>query len=58
MNVLSDFKLRLDSVMPEEIEQEIEALQKMIDKKDAKIKKLEADIKKLHRVNENKQCNL
>jgi alpha-amylase len=48
MNVLSDFKLRLDSVMPEtKVGKEVAALQKIIDKKDARIKKLEADIKQL-----------
>jgi len=48
MNVLSDFKLRLDSAMPEtKVGKEVAALQKIIDKKDARIKKLEADIKQL-----------
>ncbi len=50
MNVLSDFKLRLDSIMPEtKVGKEIAALQKIIDKKDARIKKLEADLKQLKR---------
>lgn len=45
MNVLSDFKIRLNSFVPEnEIENEIAALQKIISEKDAKIKKLETTV--------------
>jgi alpha-amylase len=45
MNVLSDFKIRLNSVMPEnEIENEIASLQKIIIEKEEKIKKLETSI--------------
>lgn len=45
MNVLSDFKIRLNSFVPEnEIENEIAALQKIISEKDAKIRKLETTV--------------
>lgn len=45
MNVLSDFKIRLNSMVPEnEIENEIASLQRIIDEKDEKIKKMEADL--------------
>ena len=48
MNVLSDFKIRLNSFVPEnEMENEIASLYKIIDEKEEKIKKLEADIKRL-----------
>ncbi len=50
MNVLSDFKLRLDALIPEgKVEKEMAALQKTIALKEEKIKKLEADLKKLKR---------
>lgn len=46
MNVLSDFALRLDKLVPEnEMELKISSYQKMIDEKDQKIKKLEAELK-------------
>ena len=45
MNVLSDFKIRLNTFVPEnEIENEIASLQKIISEKEEKIKKLEANI--------------
>jgi len=45
MNVLSDFKIRLNSFVPENaVENDIASLQKIILEKEAKIKKLEADI--------------
>jgi alpha-amylase len=45
MNVLSDFKIRLNSLVPEnEVENDIASLQKIILEKEAKIKKLEAEI--------------
>jgi len=47
MNVLSDFALRLDKLVPEnETELQLSTYQKMIDEKDAKIRKLEAELKK------------
>jgi alpha-amylase len=48
MNVLSDFKIRLNSFVPEnETENEIAALNKIIDEKEKKIIKMEADIQRL-----------
>ncbi len=45
MNVLSDFKIRLNTLVPEnEIENEIAALNKIIIEKEEKIKKMEASI--------------
>ena len=45
MNVLSDFKIRLNTFVPEnEIENEIAALHNIIIEKEDKIKKLEASI--------------
>ncbi|MCG6187427.1 glycoside hydrolase family 57 protein [Maribellus maritimus] len=50
MNVLSDFKIRLNSVVPEsEVENEIASLHKIIDEKEKKIKKMEADIQRLRK---------
>jgi len=46
MNVLSDFALRLDKLVPEnEMERQLSAYQKTIDEKEQKIKKLEAELK-------------
>lgn len=48
MNVLSDFVLRLDSIVPEdETAEKISAMQKTIEEKDQKIKILEKELKKL-----------
>lgn len=50
MNVLSDFKIRLDSLIPDdEMENEITALHKIIDKKEEKIKKLKADLNRINK---------
>ena len=50
MNVLSDFKIRLNSFVPEkEIENEIAALHKIIDEKEEKIRKMEADLIRLQK---------
>lgn len=50
MNVLSDFKLRLNAVVPEnETESEIAILQHIIEEKDEKLKKLENDLKRLQK---------
>jgi alpha-amylase len=47
MNVLSDFALRLDKLVPEnERELQISTYQKLIDEKDEKIRKLEVELKK------------
>jgi alpha-amylase len=46
MNVLSDFALRLDKLIPEnETELQLYTYQKLIDEKEEKIKKLEAELK-------------
>ncbi|MBP7510255.1 MAG: alpha-amylase [Prolixibacteraceae bacterium] len=48
MNVLSDFALRLDKLVPEnETAEKISSLQKMIEEKENKIKLLESEVKKL-----------
>ncbi len=45
MNILSDFKIRLNSVVPaNKVEQEIAALHQLIDDKEKKIKKMEAEL--------------
>ncbi len=50
MNVLSDFKIRLDLLIPDDkTENEISNLQKNISKKDVKIKKLEAQLIQLQK---------
>ncbi|MDX1283449.1 MAG: glycoside hydrolase family 57 protein [Draconibacterium sp.] len=48
MNVLSDFKMRLNAAVPEDdVENEIVDLQKLLEEKEQKIKKMEADIQRL-----------
>jgi alpha-amylase len=48
MNVLSDFKTRLDRLVPEnEMEQIVSLLQKSVKEKDEKLKKLEVEYRKL-----------
>ena len=50
MNVLSDFKIRLNSFVPEnEMEHEIAALHKIVDEKEEKIRKMEADLIRLRK---------
>ncbi|WP_372931872.1 glycoside hydrolase family 57 protein [Mariniphaga sediminis] len=50
MNVLSDFKIRLNAMVPhEEEDQELAALHKIIDEKDKKIKKMEAELQRLRK---------
>ena len=45
MNVLSDFGLRLDRIVPEgKVEKEIAALTKLLEEKDEKLKKYEAEL--------------
>ena len=56
MNVLSDFKIRLNTFVPEnEVENEIASLQKIIDEKDEKIRKLEASILAMHKAGKRKR---
>ena len=55
MNVLSDFKLRLDKLAPEEkIQQEIASLIKIIEQKEARIKKYEVEARQLRKTRRNK----
>ncbi len=50
MNVLSDFKIRLNALVPEnETESEIAILQRIIEEKDERLKKLEADLTRLQK---------
>ncbi len=56
MNVLSDFKIRLNSFVPEnEIENEIASLQRIIIEKEAKIRKLEATVIALQKSGKNRK---
>jgi len=61
MNVLSDFKIRLNAVIPEnQTETEIAMLQRIIDEKDEKLRKLEADLNRLQksaRIKKPRQAN-
>jgi len=55
MNVLSDFKIRLNAFVPDnELENEIATLQKIIKEKEEKIKKLEASMKRLQHTSKRK----
>jgi alpha-amylase len=50
MNVLSDFKIRLNSFVPEnEMENEISSLNRIIDEKEEKIRRLEADLNRFQK---------
>ena len=50
MNVLSDFKIRLNAIVPEnEVENEMAAMHKLVKEKEEKIRKLEADILRLQK---------
>lgn len=50
MNVLSDFKIRLNSVIAEnEIDNELAALHRIIDEKEKKIKKMEASLLRIQK---------
>ena len=50
MNILSDFKIRLNSIIPEnQTESEIAILQRIIEEKDIRLRKLEADIDRLQK---------
>ncbi|MEN8116950.1 MAG: glycoside hydrolase family 57 protein [Bacteroidota bacterium] len=55
MNVLSDFKIRLNTLVPEnEIENEIAALHKLVEEKEEKINKMEADLLRLKKLKKRK----
>jgi alpha-amylase len=55
MNVLSDFKIRLNAMVPEnEMDNEIAALHKLVEEKDEKIRKMEADILRLQKAKKRK----
>jgi len=48
MNILSDFKIRLNAVIPEsQTESEVAMLHRIIEEKDARLRKLEADLDRL-----------
>lgn len=50
MNVLSDFKIRLNAAIPEnETDAEIAMLQRIIEEKEAKLQKMEADLKRIQK---------
>jgi alpha-amylase len=50
MNVLSDFKIRINTITPEnQVEHQVAALHKLIDEKENKIKKLEHAIEQLNK---------
>lgn len=50
MNILSDFTIRLNVANPEnKVEKEIAALQRLLDEKDKKIKKMELDLIKIQK---------
>jgi alpha-amylase len=50
MNIMSDFKIRLNTIVPAgKVEQEIAALHQLIDEKDKKIKKMESELLALQR---------
>jgi alpha-amylase len=59
MNVLSDFKMRLNAVTPKnELKQEVAELHKLIVLKDQKIKKMEAELQRIHKLKpHNKQTD-
>ncbi|WP_346861869.1 glycoside hydrolase family 57 protein [uncultured Draconibacterium sp.] len=55
MNVLSDFKIRLNAMVPEnEMDNEIAALHKLVEEKDEKIRKMEADLLRLQKAKKRK----
>jgi alpha-amylase len=56
MNVLSDFKMRLNAITPgNEQEQEVSELHKLIALKDQKIKKMEAELQRIHKLKPRKK---
>jgi alpha-amylase len=59
MNVLSDFKIRLNARVPEnEVESEIATLHKLLNEKEEKIKKMEADLLRLQKSKKRKITGL
>lgn len=55
MNVLSDFKIRLNALVPEnEVENEIAALHKLVKEKEEKIKRMESDLIRLQNARKKK----
>jgi alpha-amylase len=55
MNVLSDFKIRLNALVPEnEMDNEIAALHRLVEEKEKKIKKMEADLLRLQKAKKRK----
>lgn len=55
MNVLSDFRIRLNAFVPDnKLENEIATLQKIIKEKEEKIKKMEASLKRLQQASQRK----
>ncbi|MFW6310085.1 MAG: glycoside hydrolase family 57 protein [Prolixibacteraceae bacterium] len=55
MNILSDFNIRLNAFVPEnETEQEIAALQQIIDEKNEKIRKMEAELRRIQKAKRKK----
>ncbi|TKG92438.1 alpha-amylase [Puteibacter caeruleilacunae] len=55
MNVLSDFKIRLNAAVPDDpVTTELSALNQIIEEKDEKIKKYEAEIRKLSKKKQSK----
>ncbi|WP_319479805.1 glycoside hydrolase family 57 protein [uncultured Draconibacterium sp.] len=55
MNVLSDFKIRLNANVPEsEVENEIASLHRLLEEKEEKIKRMEADLRRLQKTKKQK----
>ncbi|WP_297094910.1 glycoside hydrolase family 57 protein [uncultured Draconibacterium sp.] len=58
MNVLSDFKIRLNTHVPEsEVENEIASLHRMLEEKEEKIKRMEADLLRLQKAKKQKTAS-
>nr|WP_319572280.1 glycoside hydrolase family 57 protein [uncultured Draconibacterium sp.] len=57
MNVLSDFKIRLNAHVPEsEVENEIASLHRLLEEKEEKIKRMEADLRRLQKTKKQKSA--
>jgi alpha-amylase len=55
MNVLSDFKIRLNAHVPEsEVENEIASLHRLLEEKEEKIRRMEADLHRLQKTKKQK----
>ena len=58
MNILSDFKIRLNTIIPEnEVENEIASLHKIIDEKEVRIHKLEAELQRIQKAKRKKSVS-